>query len=81
MPPLEHSYSTIAGPEQLKPKERDLKNTYMKMIEVLKEEINKSLKEIQKNTNKQLKKVNKSFKECQEKKTKQLQEMNKSFKT
>jgi hypothetical protein len=31
--------------------ERDLKTNYMKMVQVLKEEMTKSLKEIQENTN------------------------------
>ena len=38
----------------------------MKMIEVLKEEMNKFLKESQENTTKQLEEMNKSLKEIQE---------------
>lgn len=39
--------------------EKVLKRNYMKMVEVLRKEINKSLNEIQGNTNKQLQKMNK----------------------
>ena len=37
----------------------DLKSNLLKMIETFKEEMNKSLKEIQENTIKQVKKINK----------------------
>ena len=54
--PLEPSNSTKAGPEDYKiaeAHEKELKTAFMKMIEVLNEEMNKSLKEIYENTNKQ----------------------------
>lgn len=49
----EPGYPTIAGSEYSninKAQENDLNTNYMKMLEALKEEINKSVKEIQKNT-------------------------------
>ena len=48
------------GPENcniVKAQDTDLKITFINMIEVLKEDMNKSLKEIQENTSKQLKKI------------------------
>jgi hypothetical protein len=50
----EPSYLTTAGHEYSKiaeTQEKDLKANYIKMIEVFKEEMNTSLKEIQRNTN------------------------------
>ena len=52
---LELSYPTTKGPEYpniTKAQEKDPKTTYMKMTTVLKEEMNKSLKEKQENINK-----------------------------
>ena len=54
MSPLKFSNTTTASPEYCDiadTQEKDLNLTFMNIIEVLKEEINKSLKEIQKNTN------------------------------
>jgi|AATB01.1.fsa_nt_gi hypothetical protein len=56
MIPSEHSYPTIAGtgyPNTTKTQENDLKSNLIK-IEVFKKEMNKSLKETQKNTVKQV---------------------------
>lgn len=50
MSPLELSHLTIASPEYsntLEAEENDLQTNFMKMIELLKEEINDSLKKIQ----------------------------------
>ena len=55
MPPLEPSYPTPVGPKYSnigEAQEKYLKVNYVKMIEVLKEKINKSLKESRENTNK-----------------------------
>ena len=52
------SYPTIASPKYsntTEAQENDLETNLMKMIEVLKEEMNKPFKEIQENPNKQLK--------------------------
>jgi hypothetical protein len=49
--------SLIINKSLKKKKEEIFKTKYIKMIEVLKEEINKSLKETQENTNKQLEKI------------------------
>ena len=49
MSPLESSYSITAGPEYSKVAEaedKDLKTKYMKVVEVLDKEMNKSLEEI-----------------------------------
>ena len=51
---MEHRNPTAAGPEYFntaETQEKDPKTGFMKMIEALKGEINKSLKEIQKNRN------------------------------
>jgi hypothetical protein len=48
------------------PQENNLKANFIKTIEIFKEEMNKSLKEIEERTIKKLKEINKSFKECQE---------------
>ena len=53
---LEPSYPTTAGTEYsniAEAQEKDPKTAFMSMIEVFKEEMNKSLKEIQENTIKQ----------------------------
>lgn len=53
----EPSSPTTARPEHsntTEAQEENLKTNFMEMTEVFKEEINKSLKEIQENTNKQL---------------------------
>ena len=56
MSPLQPSYLIITGPKYSNlAEDKDFKTVWMKMIEVLKEEMNKSLKEIQKSTNKQWK--------------------------
>ena len=55
--PTEPSSPTTARPEHsntTEAQEENLKTNFMEMTEVFKEEINKSLKEIQENTNKQL---------------------------
>lgn len=46
MSPPEPSYPTIARSAHLKYKKKDLKINFIKMIKVLKKEMNKSLKEI-----------------------------------
>lgn len=77
MSPLEHSYTTTESPEysnMIKAQEKDLKMTWI----VLKEEITKSLKETQENTDKQLEELRKSLKESQENKNNQLKQTNKS---
>lgn len=51
MSPLEPSYATRVGAEYssiLEAQEKDLKSNYVKMIEVYKEEMNKSLKKLRK---------------------------------
>ena len=71
MSPLEPSYLTTADPEHpniAEAQEKDLKTNYMKMIETLKGEMKKILKETQENRNKQLEAMNKYLKESQEKK-------------
>lgn len=45
MSPLESRYPTTAGPEYSKISEKDLKTNFMNIIEDLKEEITKYLKE------------------------------------
>jgi hypothetical protein len=56
MSPLQPSYLIITGPKYSNlAEDKDFKTVWMKMIEVLKEEMNTSLKEIQKSTNKQWK--------------------------
>ena len=53
MAPSELSYPTTASPEYCntnKTQENDLKSNFIKMNEAFKEEMNKSLKEIQENT-------------------------------
>lgn len=54
MSPEKSSYPTIAGPGYSnisEEQEKDLNTSYMKMIEFFKEEMNKVLKEVDKNTN------------------------------
>ena len=61
MSPLKPGYPTTAGPEYSNTaatQENDLNTNFMKMIEVLKEEMNKPLKESQENTNNQRKLIN-----------------------
>lgn len=56
MSSLEPSYPTTVGPEYskiAKTQEKDININYINIIEVLKEGINKHLKEGQENTNKQ----------------------------
>lgn len=48
---LEPSNPTTAGSDIGEAQEKDLKTAFMNMTEVLKEEINESLKEIHENTN------------------------------
>lgn len=59
---IEPSYPTRAGPEYSSIAEtqgKNLKTNYLKMIEVLKEEMNKSFNEIQnKNKTKKFEKIN-----------------------
>ena len=55
--PSKHSYPTTASPgypNKTKAQVNDLKSNHIKMIETFKEEMNKSLKEIQENTIKQV---------------------------
>lgn len=62
IPPL-LSYPTTTSPGYLNTTETKgnvLKSDLIKMIEVFKEEMNKSLKELQENTIKQVKKINKT---------------------
>ena len=57
MSPSEHSYPTTATSKYsntAEAQEEDLKTNFMKMIGILKEEMNKSLKEIQENTKKKI---------------------------
>ena len=68
-------YNNLKVPTQQKHKKRPLNQLY-KEIEVLKEEMNKSLKEIQENTNQQLAEINKYLKESQEKTNKQVNKEN-----
>lgn len=61
--PPDPSSPTIASPEYYntaKAQENNPKSNLVKIIEAFKEEINKSFKEIQKNTYKQVKKMNKT---------------------
>jgi hypothetical protein len=61
MTPSEHSYPIIASPRypnSTEAQENDCKSNLIKMIESFKYEINKSLKEIQENAIKQVKKLN-----------------------
>ena len=61
----EACYPTTAHPEQSNiadAQENDVKTNFVKMIEVLQKEMNKPLKEIQKNTNKQQYEINKLLK-------------------
>ena len=58
MTPLEHTYMSVVSPgypNTTKAQENDLKSNLIKMIEAFKEEMNKSLKEIQENTITQVK--------------------------
>ena len=66
MTSLEHSYPTTASPgypSTAEAQENDLKSNLIKMIEAFKEEMNKSLKEIQENTIKQVKEMSKAVKD------------------
>ena len=59
----EHRYSTSSSlgyPTVIKAEENDIKSSLIKMIEVFKEETNKSLKEIQESTIKHEKEINKT---------------------
>jgi predicted double-glycine peptidase len=59
----EHSYPTTTSPgypNTTEAQENDLKSNLIKMIEAIKEEINKSLEKIQENTIKQVKEINKT---------------------
>ena len=62
--PREYSYPTTAStgcyPNISKTQENGLKSNLIKMTEAFKEEMNKSLKEIQENTIKQVKEMNKT---------------------
>ena len=63
MSPLEPSSPNTAGPEQSKIFEtqvKDLEAAFTNVIEVFGEEMNKSLKEIYRNTNKQWEEINKT---------------------
>ena len=63
MAPPEHNCPTAASPgypNTTITEEDDLKSNFITMIEAFKEEINKSLKEIQENTIKQLKDIDKT---------------------
>lgn len=84
MRPSEHSEPTTASlgyPNTTKTEENDPKFNLIEMIDTFKGEMNKSLKEIQKNTTKQLKafkeKTNKLLKEIQETTIEQMKEINK----
>lgn len=66
MLPLQHNYPIAARPDYpntAEPQVNDLKTNFMNIVESLK---NKSTKEIQKKTNKNLEEINKSFKGYQE---------------
>ena len=62
--PREYSYPTTAStgcyPNISKTQENGLKSNLIKMTEAFKEEMNKSLKEIQENTIKKVKEINKT---------------------
>jgi hypothetical protein len=63
MTPLEYGYLTTASPSHphtTETQDNDLKSNLKKMMENPKEEMNKSFKEIQKNTIKQVKEINKT---------------------
>ena len=84
MAPSEPRYASTAKPgypNKTKAQEEDLKSNLIMMIEVFKEKMNKSLKEIQENQIKQVeitkKKTNK-YKEIQENTIKQVKDMNKT---
>ena len=55
------------GPNTNETEENDLKNTFIKMMEALKEKMKNPLKEMEEKTNKKLQETNKSLKESQEK--------------
>lgn len=64
MSPPELSYFTIAGHEYsnvVVDQRKDLKANYMKMVDALKEEMNKSHKAIYENGNEQLKETNETL--------------------
>ena len=84
MAPPEHNYSSTANaryPKETEAQEEDLKSNLIKMIKEFKEEMNKTLKEIQKNVFKQaeaLKEEANKFKEIKENIIKQVKDMNKT---
>ncbi|ERE71061.1 vomeronasal 2 receptor, 52 precursor [Cricetulus griseus] len=66
MTPLETKNHTLARPELHnadEPEDNDLKNIFRKMIEYLKEDMRKSLKEIEEKTKQKIQDINKSLKE------------------
>ena len=65
MAPLEPSYPSTAGPKQFNMTEaqgKELKRAFTILREVLKQDMNISIKEIQKNTNKRIRKETKLLK-------------------
>lgn len=64
MSPPEHSYFTTTNPEQsstAEEPENDLTTNFMKMIEVIKEDMNKSLKKWEETIYKQMEEMVKSL--------------------
>lgn len=84
MRPREPSHLTTSSPKyykQLKNKKTTLKLHFIKKIEVLKEEMNKALKEIIEKTVKHQPRINTSLEECQEsQKSKQTNNPQKTIK-
>ena len=80
----EPSSPTTTGPGYQNTPEKqdfDLKSHLMKVVDVIKEDIDNSLKEIQENTSKQVEalkeETNKSFREIEKNTIKQIKELNK----
>lgn len=64
MAPPEHNYPSTANaryPKETEAQEEDLKSNLINIIEVFKEDMDKSLKEIQENTFKHVKDMNKTL--------------------
>lgn len=79
--PPEDSHLTTASPEHLtKSQDNNIKANFVRMLEVHKEKMNKSIKDTEGKTIKRLEEMNKSHKEYQgSQENKQLKEMNKTI--
>lgn len=79
--PPEDSHLTTASPEHLtKSQDHNIKANFVRMLEVHKEKMNKSIKDTEGKTIKRLEEMNKSHKEYQgSQENKQLKEMNKTI--